>query len=85
MLMGTMMNRLERVIKVIVDNLNISTSINTEHNLVDDLGADSLDTVEIVMMIEEEFDVVIPDDDSFAFETVGDIANWLNGALGPEE
>jgi len=78
------MTRLERVTKVVVDNLNISTSITTNHKLVDDLGADSLDTVEIVMMIEEEFDVVIPDDDSFEFVTVGDIANWLDGALGPE-
>tara|TARA_B100000809_G_C14915794_1_gene451562 strand:- start:260 stop:502 length:243 start_codon:yes stop_codon:yes gene_type:complete len=80
------MTRLERVTKIVSDHLEISsrTGLSSNHNLMDDLGADSLTVIEIVMMIEEEFDVVIPDDDSEKFATINDITSWLNGALGSE-
>jgi acyl carrier protein len=52
--------------------------ITPEASFVDDLGADSLDTVELVMAFEEEFDVEIPDEDAEKIRTVQDVINYLN-------
>ena len=51
--------------------------ISLESNFMDDLGADSLDTVELVMTLEEEFSVEIPDDVATELHTVGDVYNYL--------
>lgn len=66
-----MSNIQERVIKVIAEQLRLETSqIKLENAFVADLGADSLDTVELVMALEDEFDIEIPDDDAESITTV---------------
>ena len=63
----------ERVKKIIVEQLGVSDDqVTSEASFVDDLGADSLDTVELVMALEEEFDVEIPDDDAEKITTVSE-------------
>ena len=64
--------------KIIANILNIDQDkIRDEHHFIDDLGADSLHIVEIVMGIEEEYDISIPDEDVEILETVGDLRNYL--------
>ena len=61
----------ERVRKIVVEQLGVTEDqVTLEASFVDDLGADSLDTVELVMALEEEFDVEIPDDDAEKITTV---------------
>jgi len=67
------------VVNLIIDNLSITKEeIKMESNLVDDLGADSLDVVELIMAIEEKFDIDIPDDEAEKIVLVKDIVNYLN-------
>ena len=64
--------------KIIANILNIDQDkIRDEHHFIDDLGADSLHIVEIVMGIEEEYDITIPDEDTEQLQTVGDLRNYL--------
>ena len=73
------MPRTKQVIKLITDNLEISSSnVTAEHNLIDDLGADSLGVVEIVMEIEDQFNVIIPEEAIEKFHTIEDIVSWLD-------
>lgn len=76
------MNRMEsidRVKKIIVDQLGVDESKITENSsFIDDLGADSLDIVELIMAFEEEFDIEIPDEDAEKMKTVGDAVKYLN-------
>jgi acyl carrier protein len=73
------MEAIDRVKKIIVDQLGVDVSkINQESSFVDDLGADSLDIVELIMAFEEEFDVEIPDEDAEKIKTVGDAIKYLN-------
>ena len=68
----------DRVKKIIVDQLGVEEDLVTpEASFVDDLGADSLDTVELVMALEEEFGLDIPDEDADKLRTVGDAMNYL--------
>lgn len=68
----------ERVKKIVVKNLGVEDSKVTEGaSFIDDLGADSLDTVELVMAFEEEFHVEIPDDAAEKIQTVGDAINFI--------
>ena len=68
----------ERVKKIVVENLGVEAEKVTENaNFIDDLGADSLDTVELVMAFEEEFNVEIPDDAAETIVTVGDAIKFL--------
>ncbi len=61
----------ERVKKIVVEQLGVSDEqVTPEASFVDDLGADSLDTVELVMALEEEFDIEIPDEDAEKITTV---------------
>ena len=61
----------EKVIEIIIDQLGVDEKqVNPEASFIDDLGADSLDTVELVMALEEEFDVEIPDEDAEKIATV---------------
>ena len=71
----------ERVKKVIADQLDIQQDIAPEASFVDDLGADSLDTVELVMALEEEFDVEIPDEIAEKITTVKDAINHIGAEL----
>ena len=65
---------------IIVNELGVESSkVTAEASFVDDLGADSLDTVELVMAFEEEFGIEIPDEDAEKMETVGDAVAYLEG------
>jgi acyl carrier protein len=73
----------ERVKKIIVEQLGVNADeVAPESVFVDDLGADSLDTVELVMAFEEEFDLEIPDDDAEKITTVGDAVKYIEEHAG---
>ena len=68
----------ERVKKIVVEHLGVEPDKVTEGaSFIDDLGADSLDTVELVMAFEEEFSIEIPDDAAEKIQTVGDAINFI--------
>lgn len=68
----------EKVRGIIVEQLGVSeTSVTMEASFIDDLGADSLDIVELVMALEEEFDIEIPDADAEKVSTVGDVVEYI--------
>ena len=72
----------DAVSAIISDKLGVSESEITEKaNFVSDLGADSLDVVELVMEIEKKFDIQIPDQDAETFKTVGDAVDYIAGKL----
>jgi len=68
-----------KVKEIIIDQLGLSedTEITTDTSLVNDLDADSLDAVEIIMAIEDEFEVEIPDETAEGFKNIGDIAGYV--------
>ena len=69
----------ETIRDIIVEQLNVEESMVTEDtNLMKDLEADSLDAVEIIMAIEEQFDIEIPDDEAEKFQTVGDLVEYVD-------
>ena len=69
---------LEKIKSIIVEQLGVSdTAVTMEASFIDDLGADSLDIVELVMAIEEEFDIEIPDSDAEKVVTVGDVVDYI--------
>ena len=69
----------ERVKKIVVEHLGVEEDKVVEKaSFIDDLGADSLDTVELVMAFEEEFGVEIPDDAAETIQTVADAVNYLD-------
>jgi acyl carrier protein len=68
----------ERVKEIIVEQLGVEAAQVTERaKFVEDLGADSLDTVELVMALEEEFSIEIPDEDAEKIVSVGDAINYI--------
>ncbi len=68
----------ERVIDIVAEQLGVDKDkINMETSFVNDLGADSLDTVELVMELEEEFDINIPDDAAEKIQTVGQAVEYI--------
>ena len=72
----------EKVVKVVVEQLGVKEEeVKSEARFVEDLGADSLDTVEMVMAIEEEFGIEIPDDDAEKAKTVGDVISYIDSKL----
>ncbi|MGB0843218.1 MAG: acyl carrier protein [Alphaproteobacteria bacterium] len=71
-----------RVKKIVVDHLGVDESkVAPEASFIDDLGADSLDQVELVMAFEEEFGAEIPDDDAEKIVTVGDAIGLIEAAI----
>ncbi|TET08777.1 MAG: acyl carrier protein [Candidatus Atribacteria bacterium] len=73
------MESIDRIKKIIVDQLGVDEGkITEDSSFIDDLGADSLDIVELIMAFEEEFDIEIPDEDAEKMKTVGDAVRYLN-------
>ncbi len=67
-----------KVKDIIVEQLGVDPEkVKSEASFIDDLGADSLDIVELVMAMEEEFDIEIPDEDAEKLRTVGDVASYM--------
>ena len=68
----------DKVIEIIIDQLGVDEKqVNPEASFIDDLGADSLDTVELVMALEEEFDIEIPDEDAEKIATVQNAVDYI--------
>ena len=71
-----------KVKAIIVDKLGVDESeVTTEASFTNDLGADSLDTVELIMELEKEFDIQIPDDEAEGITTVEDAISFVEGAV----
>jgi acyl carrier protein len=72
----------EKVKNIIVEQLGVDMeSVTPEASFIDDLGADSLDIVELVMTMEEEFDLEIPDEDAEKIKTVNDVVNYIKAKV----
>lgn len=77
-----MANVADRVKKIIVDKLGVDEGeVTPEANFIQDLGADSLDTVELIMEFEKEFDVSIPDEQAEKIQTVGQAVEYLEAHI----
>jgi acyl carrier protein len=73
----------QRVSEIIVEQLGVAKEeVVPEASFIDDLGADSLDIVELVMAMEEEFDIEIPDDDAEKIQTIGDAVSYIRDRTG---
>ena len=71
----------EKVVEIIVDKLGVDAAeVKDEASFTNDLGADSLDTVELIMELEKQFDVTIPDTDAEKIQTVGDAIKYIEAA-----
>jgi acyl carrier protein len=71
----------DRVKKIVREQLGVKEDIASDASFVDDLGADSLDTVELVMALEEEFDCEIPDEEAEKITTVQQAIDYVNSTL----
>ena len=72
-----------KVKEIIVEQLGVDEAqVTSEASFIDDLGADSLDTVELVMAFEEKFDIEIPDEDAEKMRSVGEAVEYLTKKLG---
>ena len=72
----------EKVVKIIVDKLGVNAAeVTPEATFTGDLGADSLDTVELVMEFEKAFDVQVEDEAAEKFQTVGDVINYIEANM----
>lgn len=72
----------DRVTKIVIEQLGVKEEdVKSEASFVNDLGADSLDTVELVMALEEEFDCEIPDEDAEKITTVKEATDYINANL----
>ena len=72
----------EKVREILCDQLDLDPDdITLDTNIIDDLGADSLDLVDFVMSLEDEFDKEIPDEDVESIKTVGDIVSYIENSL----
>lgn len=72
------MDIFEQVKKILCDQLDLEEEqVNEDSEVIDDMGADSLDIVDLVMTLEEEFDTEIPDEDIENLKTVGDIVKYI--------
>lgn len=73
---------LDKLKKILEDQLDIDpATVNENTDIAEDLGADSLDVVELVMTVEEEFDITIEDSDAHLFKTVGDVVNYIESKM----
>lgn len=70
---------LEKVAKIVAEQLGVDEStITLESSIIDDLGADSLDIVELIMAFEQEFNIEIPDETAEKITTIGDVVDYIN-------
>ncbi len=70
---------MDKIKKIISEQLGVDEGeVTNESHFIDDLGADSLDTVELVMALEEEFGIEIPDEDAEKIQTVGDVSKYID-------
>ena len=77
---------LEKLTQILVEQLGVDKSeVTPESNFIDDLGADSLDVFQIVIAIEEQFDIEISDQDAEEIKTVGDAVRYIESKIGQEE
>ena len=75
----------DKIRDIIVDQLDASADdVTAEASIIDDLGADSLDVVELISSVEDEFDVEIPDEEVENIKTVGDIVSYIESATSEE-
>ena len=73
----------EKIKSIIAEQLGVKPEeVTPDASFIDDLGADSLDTVELIMALEEEFSVEIPDEDAEKMATVGDAIKYINQKVG---
>ena len=73
----------ERVVEIVSENLGVSKdSITRQTRFIEDIGADSLDIVELVMELEEEFEITIPDEQAEKIKTVGEAIDYIERELG---
>jgi len=73
----------DKVTEIIVEQLGVNADqVTAEAKMTEDLGADSLDAVELVMAIEEEFDIEVPDDEAEKLNSIGDIYAYVEKAKG---
>ncbi len=78
-----MSNTLEKISELVADKLGVEASkVNAEAKFVEDLGADSLDTVELIMQLEDEFNIEIPDDEAEKLTTVGSVVEYIDAHTG---
>ncbi|MFQ6611254.1 MAG: acyl carrier protein [Fidelibacterota bacterium] len=78
-----MSDHFNKVKEIIIDKLGVEDSkITMDAKFIDDLGADSLDTVELIMQFEEEFNIEIPDEDAEGLTTVGSAVEYINSKVG---
>lgn len=76
---------LEKIVELISEQFNVDEdSINLETSFRDDLNADSLDLVELVMAFEDEFGIEVEDEDMDSIKTVGDVTNYIRNILGDD-
>ncbi|MFA4839665.1 MAG: acyl carrier protein [Candidatus Neomarinimicrobiota bacterium] len=76
------MDNFQKVQEIVADKLGVEKSkIKMEASFIDDLGADSLDTVELIMKMEEEFGIEIPDEEAEKLKTVGDVVRHLDTVI----
>ncbi|MBQ9679662.1 MAG: acyl carrier protein [Ruminococcus sp.] len=74
---------LEKIKVILAEQFDVEEdSIKTETDLQDDLGADSLDVVDLLMSIEDEFEIEIPDEEIETIRTVGDLVNYIESNIG---
>ncbi|MBQ8164728.1 MAG: acyl carrier protein [Clostridia bacterium] len=74
-----MPNMLDKVAKIVAEQLGVEeSSITPESSIIDDLGADSLDIVELIMAFEQEFNIEIPDETAEKITTIGDVLDYIN-------
>ena len=77
-----MSQNFDKIKEIIIDKLGVDESkISVDAKFIDDLGADSLDTVELIMQFEEEFNIEIPDEDAEIITTVGKAVSYIEGQL----
>ena len=79
---ATMQDRLRQLVS---SQLGVEfDEVVEDARILDDLGADSLDVVELVMTLEEAFDIVVPDEDIEGMQTIGDVQSYLAGRVSPQ-
>ncbi len=75
-------NIYDKVKEIVVDKLGVDSSkVSLEAKFIDDLGADSLDTVELIMQFEEEFEIEIPDEDAEKIMSVGEAVDYISKVM----